>query len=419
MRHDNRRLAYLNSHYPAVSHTFIHREINALRAQGFEVHTFSIRGCDPADLKTAAMREENANTTVLLGGDVSLWLTSHLSLLRRHPFAWIKGIARALRSGDQNLKAKVWQLFYFGEAVVLHHEMDRRGLRHVHVHHANVGADVARLATTIGRSIDGNRSWIWTLTVHGSREFEISQQWDVPAKLADATAVSCISDFCRAQLMRHMARGGWDKLSIVRMSVDPEHFLPPSGGRDHDGPLRVLSVGRLVDLKGLPMLLEALADLHHRGRRVQARIVGQGPTEADLRRQCQELAIEQVVTFTGAVGEDAIVEHFQWADVYVSASFLEGLPVVIMEAMSTALPVISTQVGAVSELITEGVSGLIIPPSTADAIYAALIRLYEDPGLRQRMGSAAREAVLAAYTPRTTGPAIAKFISEARQNLAD
>lgn len=404
------RLAYLNSHYPALSHTFIEREIQAARAHGLEVHTFSVRASPVADLRSRTMREEAESTFVILGGQARPWVRAHGSVLRHHPLGALTTWRTALGHGESTPRAKLWQTFYYGEAVVLHDQMRARGLRHVHVHHANVSADVARLTCEIGNAVDGPGAWTWSMTIHGSAEFENITAWDLPAKIEQTRAIACISDFTRGQLMRLVPRAHWDKIQVVRMSVDPEDYPPPTQPRQHDGPLRALAVGRLVTLKGFHVLIDAVDALRRDQVDIAVRIIGQGPDEDALREHLTSLGLQDRVHLVGPVGQDDILEHYHWADVYLMTSFMEGLPVVLMEAMSTELPVISTSVSAVTELVRDGSNGLVIRMARVDELAHALTTLAADPELRTRLGRAGRQSVLEEFTPRTTGPAMADFL---------
>lgn len=407
-----RRLAYLNSRYPALSHTFIEREIAAVRSQGLEVHTFSVRASPPQDLLSTTMRTEAASTFVLLDGQPRPWLRAHSAILGRHPRGALSTIRTALGSGEATPRARLWQMFYYGEAVVLHDQMRARGLRHVHVHHANVSADVARLTCQLGDAVDGPGTWTWSATIHGSAEFENIMAWDLPTKIRQARAIACISDFTRGQLMRLVERSHWDKIRVVRMSVDPDVYHPPHAPRHHDGPMRALAVGRLVTLKGFHVLIDAVDALRHEGVDVEVRIVGQGPDEDALRAHVAAIDLQDRIHLVGPVGQDDIMEHYHWADVYLMTSFMEGLPVVLMEAMSTELPVISTAVAAVGELVRDGENGLVVSMARVDRLAEAIARLAADPPLRLQMGRAGRAAVLEEFTPRTTGPAMANFLRD-------
>lgn len=406
-------VAYLVSRYPAISHTFIEREIEGLRSLGARVDTFSVRPAREEELKSKAMRAEAATTTVVLSDVPRTFPAAHARLLRRSPSTWVKALGRALHSGDTTPKARVWQGFYFAEAVLLHDEMRRRGLRHVHVHFANVSADVARLAVAIGRSIDGPEStWRWSLTMHGPTEFEGVEKVDLPAKIEDADAVSCITDFTRSQLMRYVDVEHWPKLAVTHMTIDPAKYVPPPDGRRDRpvAPLRALFVGRLVPEKGGPLLIEALSMARDRGVDVQARFVGDGPARGLLEAAAAKRGLAGQVEFVGAVGQDHLLTHYHWADVFTLPSYMEGLPVVIMEALATELPVITSRINGIPELVEDGRMGRVLTPGRADLLADAIDELSRDAGRRREQGRIGREAVLAGYTRDTQAPAMARFL---------
>lgn len=411
------RIAYLVSHYPAISHTFIEREILGLRRAGFDIRTFSVRPTDPAEMLSETMRREHATTEVVLEPAVRDWAAAHLSSWRNHPGATVRGVASALRWGDRTPRAKLWQGFYYAEAVRLHHRLRQLGIRHIHVHHANVSADVARLVVAMGEAVDGPGTWMWTMTVHGSTEFDKIEQWDLAAKVRSARAVSCISDYCRGQLMRLTDPEVWPRLAKVPTSVDPVHFAPPAGGRPRDRDhVNILAVGRAVPVKGYPVLLEAMAKLVAAGVRARLRIVGDGPQIPLLRDLASTLKLDRDVELVGAVGQDHILDHFHWADVFVLSSFMEGLPVVIMEAMATGLPVVASRVAAIPELVND-TNGILVPMARADALADALGSLAGDVDLRESMGEAGRNAVEARHDIKVVVPQMEKFHRAARRAL--
>lgn len=410
----NVRVAYLVSKYPAISHTFIEREVLALRAAGAEVHTFSVRPCPDSELKSEAMRAEAASTTVLIDDVRNAYPRAHAKVLRAAPKAWAATLARAARSGDVTAKARLWQSFYFAEAVVLFEEMRSRGLRHVHVHFPNVSADVARLTVHLGRLVDGpDAGWRWSMSIHGPTEFEAVDRVDLPAKVRSADGIACISDFARSQLMRLVGTADWPKMKLVRMSVDANVYLPPAderAGREGQ-PLRVLYVGRLVPEKGSPVLLDAVRQLRERGVDVEVRLVGSGELEADLRAEIARHGLDGVVTLAGAIGQDELPQWYHWADVFCLPSFQEGLPVVLMEALATELPVVTTRIAAIEELVVDGEMGHVVAPGRADALADALAHEASDPELRRRQGRAGRQAVLREFTPSSTSTAMLRFLA--------
>ncbi|WP_116112802.1 glycosyltransferase family 4 protein [Austwickia chelonae] len=406
----SRRIAYLNSQYPALSHTFIEREIAAVRRQGWEVHTYSVRPCPPDQLASGTMRSEAASTRVILQDKAQVAAAS-ARLIRNHPTAWAAAARCAVRAGYGTVRGRVWQGFYLAEAVLLHEWMREKGLRHVHVHMANVSADVARLVTVIGEAVDGPGTWSWSLTVHGYAEFQYVDQWDIPAKIRSARGICAISDFTRSQLMRLTTRDQWSKIEVVRMSVDADIYsLPPRPRNRSEGPLRLVAVGRLVALKGFPTLIEAVRILADRGIPTTARVIGGGEDMAALQEQIEQAGLADSFLLCGPVGQDDLPAHYHWADVYVSPSFMEGLPVVLMEGMATGLPAVATSIAGVPELVVDGVNGLLVRPGRADLLADALTQLAGAPQLREELGAQGRRTVLEEFVPQVTGPAMASFL---------
>ncbi len=386
-------VAYLVSQYPLISHTFIEREVAGLRRLGTEVHTFSVK--PPGELMSEAMRADAARTTVLQ--DRSAILRSGARELAAHPTATLRSIGRALGTGEPRARSRVWQTFYAAEALRLLEELRRVGVRHVHAHFANNGADIARAAIAHAKSVDPHGGWRWSFTMHGPTEFEAVERFDLAGKVSDADGVACISDFTRSQLMRLTPPAHWDKLSVVHMSVDTARFAPPAEPRAVDGPLRVLDVGRLVPEKGAPVLLDAVARLAERGVGVELRLVGGGELEPDLRSEIARRGLSDRITLVGAVGQDEILAQYHWADVFCLPSFQEGLPVVLMEAMATGIPVITTPINGIPELVKDGRNGYLVPPGRADLLADALARLAGDQALRETLGARAREDVAAEF----------------------
>ena len=395
------RTAYLVTLYPALSHAFIESEVAALREAGTEVTTFTVRPCPPEQLLTDRSRQEARTTPALLprrrGRLVAHLLLAHLTLLAIAPRTWAASLRAALRTGTPVPALRLRQGYYWAEAVVLWAAMRRRGLRHVHVHFANNGADVARLAVRIGTGVDGPDSWAWSFTMHGPTEFDEVSRHDLAAKVASAAFVACISDYCRSQLMRLTDAAHWPKLSVVRMGVDPRRFRPaPAPASGHASPvLRVLTVGRLVEAKGYGVLVEALDQLHRTaGGRVDVDVVGDGPMRHGLQARIDAAGLGEHVVLLGPLGQDDLAQRYTRSDAFCSTSLMEGLPVVLMEAMAVGLPVVATAVAAIPELVVHGETGLLTRPGRADDVAAALVRLRDDPELRHRLAQHGRERVL-------------------------
>jgi colanic acid/amylovoran biosynthesis glycosyltransferase len=387
-------VAYLVSAFPAVSHTFIARELDALRARGVDVVTMSIRKTPADQLLSAADRRAADETFSVFPLQKARFVTTHLRAALTRPGRYLATLRVALRMSAGGVRANLWQLFYFAESILVWSECRRREVRHIHAHFANVASAVALLAAEFGRP-DGFR---WSFTMHGYTEFDEVRRYALAEKVRRAAFVSCISDFCRSQLLKLVEPDLWDKLVVVRCGLDAREVrsLPSRADDAHrDGAaLRLLFVGRLVPEKGVLVLLSALAELKRQGVEVDAVLVGDGFYRAELERQARRLGIAGQLTFTGALTGAAVAPLYREADVFCLPSFAEGLPVVLMEAMANELPVVTSRLAGVAELVDHGINGLLVPPARADVIVDAVQRLAADPALRVRWGRAGRERVM-------------------------
>ena len=177
--------------------------------------------------------------------------------------------------------------------------------------------------------------------------------------------------------------------------VDLDTYAPPAQPRA-DGVFRILFVGRLVAQKGARFILEALPHLlAEHGPDVEMVIVGSGSEEEALRKLAHDLDIQDHVRFAGWVGRDEMPACYQQADVFVLPSFEEGMPNVVLEAMASGLPIVTTDIYGNRELVKDGVNGYLLPVGDSEAIRVALSRLMADTALRSRMGRAARQMSLA------------------------
>jgi glycosyltransferase involved in cell wall biosynthesis len=271
--------------------------------------------------------------------------------------------------------------------MILLHWMHARSLTHLHVHFATPAASVAVIATKIAPIT-------MSMTVHGPDEFYDVTVYSLAAKVAASKFVVCISFFAQSQMMK--VATDWTKFEIGRLGVDSAHFAA-SGPKAVDGPFRILCVGRLVGAKGQRILIEAVELLQQQGRTVELDLVGDGPDREALEAFVHTRGIGGAIRFAGSIGQDRIRDFYRAADCFAMASFAEGIPVVLMEAMSMEIPVVATGINGIPELIQDGVDGLLVPPSDVAGMAAAIARLIDDAPLRERLGKAGRIKVEAEY----------------------
>jgi glycosyltransferase involved in cell wall biosynthesis len=387
-------LGYLLSQYPAINHTHLLREVNGLRALGIDPIIVSIRGPDrSAERLSAEERAEVARTWYLKTAGIGWIARAQLRTLAGSPAAYLRTLFAAVRLGS-GLRGRLWHLFYFVEAIAAGQYFIRSGVTHVHTHFVST---VALLITRVF-------PLSFSSSIHGSEEFEVAD-YHIDKKVAEGRFTRAISYYGKSQILKASAPEHWHKVEICRLGVDTELYRPQPV---HSGHFRVLSVGRAVEAKGHRFVIEAVADLLHSGRDVELVIAGGGPDLERLRAYAQQVGLADRATFTGFVDQASLRELYNSSHCFVLASFAEGVPTVLVEAMAMGVASISTWITGVPEVIRHGVDGLIIPPASKQAIADAVARFMDDQALWQRVASSGRERIVAEYDLRTTGQRLAE-----------
>jgi colanic acid/amylovoran biosynthesis glycosyltransferase len=387
-------IGYITDQYPATSHTFIQREVGALRACGVDVRTFSIHRAGADHVHSRADRQEFESTYSLLPVRMRHLLAAHLTAAVRHPRAYAQTAVDAMRLPASGLRGRLWQLFYLAEAILLWWRCRPLGVRHMHAHFTSPAADVAHLfGRFMRRTAVGRGSW--SFTAHGA-DITAADARVLAAKVRDADFVVCVSDYGRSQLMALVEEEHWNRIHVVRCGVDLASYSSGDVRRANGVP-SILAVGRLVPLKGHGVLLEAIARLTRVGQPVRATIVGDGPHRAALERRARSLRVADRVSFTGTVGQDEIGGYYERADVFCLPSFIEGIPVVLLEAMASGVPVVASRITGIPELVEDGTSGVLVAPGRSDLLAAALRSLLADTGRRAELAEQARRRVARDY----------------------
>lgn len=382
------RIAYLISQYPAASHTFIRREVEALRARGVEIDTFSIRRPSKAESEQGPERAAFESTFYVLPPNIARLIYVHLRSIATRPWEYFSTLMLALRHRAPGLKAFVWAFFHFGEAILLAREMERRRDAHIHNHFANSGANVGLLVSRFLRLP-------WSLTLHGISETDYPAGLLLGAKVKAADFVACVSYFGLAQAMRTVSPDYWDKFVIVRCALDLS--VLPERDRAPRKTTRVVCVGRLSPEKGHLGLLEAWGDAIARGHDAELVLVGDGPERERIERDIARRGLGARVGLRGPLSESNTLAEIAQSDLLVLASFMEGLPVVLMEALALGVPVIAPRVAGVPELVEHGRHGLLFTPAAWKELADCLCALLSDQALRERLGGAGRARIEAEF----------------------
>lgn len=386
------RIGYLLSQYPAVSHTFFLHEVLGLRARNLPIETASINPPDRPAASLPHFEAAEAETTHYIKS--GRWLRSLWMIVRTvlgHPTVALRGLSATLRISGLPWRKRLLWFFYLAEALLVGRWMREQKLSHLHVHFGGPVASVGMLTSLAWRVP-------YSLTIHGPEELLNHDSYQLRAKVQQASFVFCISDFCRSQLYQLVPASHWAKFHVCRLGVDPS-LLGPALRRpgQTDAPLQIVCTGRLVAAKGHHILLEALLLLQQRGVPFEATLIGAGPERASLEAFVQRTGLHAAVRFTGALSHPETLAQVRRADLFVLASFAEGIPVALMEAMALAVPCVSTSIAGIPELIHTGQEGLLVPPSNVEELAGAIESLILDPVLRRRLGASGRERIVSTY----------------------
>jgi colanic acid/amylovoran biosynthesis glycosyltransferase len=381
-------MAYLISRYPAVSHTFILREIQHLRALGHTIFTASINAPDRGVEAMEPYERQEAQDTFFVKAQ-GIWgaLTAFLYWCVKSPIA----LGRTVRMGLSLGKAGSWLygFAYVLEAAMVARWMQQRDLRSLHVHFGNAGA-------TVGVLVKQLTGCHLSYTIHGPDEFDDVPGQHLALKMKHANQVVCISQFAKGQLMRISHPDDWSKFQVCRLGVDPAQFTF-TAPKAVNSTVELLCVGRLSPAKGQVLLVQACARVRDTGLNFSLTMVGDGPDRQRIEKEIATLGLGSHISLTGSLNQQAVKAQFARADIFVLPSLAEGIPVVLMEAMSSGVPCVSTPVNGIPELIVHDCTGLLATPGDVDSLTQQLTRLIQQPELRQSLAHAAHGKVLADF----------------------
>lgn len=378
------RIGYVTSRFPKTTETFIVREILAVESAGQEVVVYAIRREDREIVQPGARRHVERLLAVSdLGWSA---LAAQLRWARRSPGrlarSWWRAVGGNIRSPRFLARALViaWGAPGIAEAV----QRDRIDRLHAHwATHAALLAHLVHVLTDVPYSV----------TLHAHDLYVDRTMLD--RKLRECTDAVTISEH-NAALLRDEYPDVADRVRVVRCGVDVDRIDPdldrPS--RASGAPIRVVTVARFEPMKGHADLLAAARLIERRGRPVRVDLVGDGDGRRSIERSAPPWAV-----FHGAVGADRVEQLVRDADLMVLPSIempdgrRDGIPVALMEAMALGVPVVSTTVSGIPELVVDGETGLLVPPGDPERLAEAILCLADDDDLARRLAVAARRHV--------------------------
>jgi len=399
------RLGYLYSRYPVLSQTFCDMEMLELERRGFDLVVGSIH---PPLTTIRHPHAGRLKAPVHYAPPVPvmrLWEEEERGknqwpkeLVDAHTQKYGPGVKAATRARNASYFADLFR---------------REGVDHFHVHFANRAAHTALFLKAMS-------GLPFSLTAHGQDFMADLGNDDLLREICDAAEFVAVETEYSRGLMQTRCPSAAEKIHRVYNGMDLANFAG-AGPRNAAGvPVEILSVGRLVAFKGFEYLIEACAQLRDRSIQFHCEIVGDGPLREKLRQQIAELRLEGWITLVGALPQDCVLEKLSRCDIFALASTTDDnrasdvFPTVILEAMASARPVVSTTLAGIPESVVDKETGLLVPAGESGLFAEALEVLCRDVELRVRFGAAGRSRVEQHFRVETTvEPLLEKWGNEA------
>ena len=363
------KIDYLTNTYPNPSCTFIRREIAALEANGLPVLRFAIRPSQANLIDEADQKESLKTRHILKIGAIRLLLALGRTLLTK-PLDFLKTCQLMFKIGIKGEKNLLYHFIYLIEACVLLDWSNQDSIDHIHVHFGTNATAVAMFCQSLGGPS-------YSFTVHGPEEFDKVEAIALPEKIKRANFVVAISSFGRSQLLRWCAYKDWSKIQVVHCGLDAMFLSQPYVPLPTEP--RFVSVCRLSEQKGLSLLVEAVGQLAAENLKFKLVLVGDGPLRSEIEGLIKHLNLEDYIQLTGWATNLEVKQQILDSQVMILPSFAEGLPVVIMESLALARPVLTTYIAGIPELIQPNRSGWLVPAGSVEELVITLRQILQCP----------------------------------------
>ena len=383
-------VVYVVGTYPLLTTTFIDREISALRGWGLDVRIVAARRPAPDAPLSNQQRELARGTSYLIPIAWPSLVAAHVRFLLTRPHAYLGTLAHLVTRPHPDLRARGKTILHFGEGVYAAHIIDDGDVRELQAHFADRAATIALVASRLLRRP-------FSLSVHAGADVFVR-----PVLLREKFTAARHVVTCTSHNKAHLARLVGDdldrKITIIPHGLDLLALRP--GRLGTNGLPLVLAVGQLAERKGFAHLVAACGVVRRQGYRFECRIIGCGRQRADLEALIATMSLGDTVSLPGALSHETVVDHYRQATMVVlpcvrtADGDVDGIPNVLVEAMALGVPVVSSDLPAIRELITDGVDGLLAPAGDVGRLADAVRRLLDDPQLRQRVGAEARRTVV-------------------------
>jgi len=382
--------------YPRISETFISNEIRLLEQRGVPIHIFSMRQprepfCHPS-VREIQARVDYLPETIISRRLPSL-LKHNFQLARRRPARYAHALRLALRRFRRTRKsATLKHLLQAGYLV--NFGLANRHIAHLHAHFAHSPTSVAMFSSLLS-------GLPFSFTAH-AKDIYTSNTRQLREKLSMAAfAVTC-TEYNRCHLMG-LGPNGHTPIHRIYHGIDLALFNNHTPRPMPTAPYRILSIARLTAKKGLPTVLQALAQLKQRGMAFEYTLIGDGDDRQDVLDLIETLGLSAQTRWLGTLPHDVVREHYRRSDLFALGCEIaangdrDGIPNVLVESLAMGVPVVATRVSAIPEIITHGETGLLVEPGQPDRMASAIRQGLEDHDFRLRVITAGRQRVQASF----------------------
>jgi glycosyltransferase involved in cell wall biosynthesis len=376
------------SRFPLLTETFILREMSALQSAGTPILVFPLHRERPRVIHPEALPWLRRARWLPLTSPRLVW--ANVATLVAQPRAYASVWARALRENASDPAFLLRTLVVVPKAALAARRMQEAGVAHVHAHYATHPA----LAAWVVHRLLGIP---YSVTVHAHDIFPPGPM--AASTLGEARFVVAVSRYNHERLGTLYGSAVSAKTHVVHCGVEPAAYPYRPRRRTAGAPLRLLSIGSLQEYKGHRHLVACCRQLRARGVPFECLIIGSGPERAALQRAIDNAGLAAAVRLVGALPQEAVAARLQAADCYVQPSVrarsgqMEGIPVALMEAMASGVPVVATRLSGVPELVRESDTGLLVAPESPSELAEAVLAVWRDPSAAERRALAARRLI--------------------------
>lgn len=394
------KVLYITSSLPSLTLTFIYREIHALEKLGAQIDIVSM---NRPNIDDVSVQLKPFFDRILYLDQVGLHrqIIALVAVLFTQPRRLAKMLLLLFQTRPRaGLRDFARLAYHFISAAYLSRQLCHSGHIHIHAHFVSGPSSIAMF-------LSGLSCVPYSFTMHGGQIY--TDPLGLATKLETCRFAVSVTDYHRQYVLDAYGYAYKEKLHVVHCGLEMEQFPLPKRQTRARGPFRILGVGRLVELKGFEYLLRACAELKKRHMDFLCRIIGEGELRESLQKLAADLGVEDCVCFEGAQNQSEMAAYYSSADVFCLPCIVgsdggrDGLPIVLMEAMVWQLPVVSSQLVGIPELVENFQHGILVSPKDVIGLADAIFYVYENPAEVEEWGQAGRERIAESFNVMASG----------------